>query len=97
MKYRDLIQFEPVETVIQLISSEDADYAAQLVQTYVISERMAEVITEVIIPHLQFHYPMIIKGLGGGELRHWEVAPLVCAHLCCRRQRPASVSYQRSC
>jgi energy-coupling factor transporter ATP-binding protein EcfA2 len=63
MKYRDLIQFEPVETVIQLISSEDADYAAQLVQTYVISERMAEVITEVIIPHLQFHYPHDNKGV----------------------------------
>lgn len=63
MKYRDLIQFEPIETVIQLISSEDADYAAQLVQTYVISERMAEVITEVMIPHLQFHYPHDNKGV----------------------------------
>lgn len=63
MKYRELIQFEPVETVIQLISSEDPGYAAQLVQTYVISERMAEVTTGVIIPHLQFHYPHDNKGI----------------------------------
>lgn len=63
MKYSDLIQFEPVETVIQLISSEDTDYASQLVKTYVISERMAEVIVEVIIPQLQFHYPRDNKGI----------------------------------
>lgn len=63
MKYRGLVQFEPVETVVQLISSEDPDYATHLVQTYVISERMAEVITGVIIPHLQFHYPHDNKGV----------------------------------
>ena len=38
MKYGDLIQFEPIESVVQLRDADDAAAARQLVQTYVISE-----------------------------------------------------------
>ena len=41
MKYSELIQFEPIETVIQLRDADKAETARRLVQTYVISEVMA--------------------------------------------------------
>ena len=44
MKYRDLIQFEPLEDVIQLRSADERGKAEQLVNTYVISDRMADVL-----------------------------------------------------
>lgn len=52
MKYRDLIQFEPVTEVIQLRWADDKDQAARLVSTYVISDRMADVILNRILPAL---------------------------------------------
>jgi len=42
MKYEELMQFEPIESVVQLRDADEADAARQLVQTYVISEEMAE-------------------------------------------------------
>ena len=42
MKYGDLIQFEPIESVVQLRDADEATAARQLVQTYVISEEMAD-------------------------------------------------------
>ncbi len=42
MKYGDLIQFEPIETVIQLQDASELAEAQQLVSTYVISPVMAE-------------------------------------------------------
>ena len=46
MKYSDLIQFEPIETVVQLRDADKETTARQLVQTYVISEEMAEKLSE---------------------------------------------------
>jgi hypothetical protein len=62
MKYGDLIQFEPIETVVQLRDADRANAARQLVSTYVISEEMAEKLTNVIIPQLQFDHPADNKG-----------------------------------
>ncbi len=42
MKYGDLIQFEPIETVVQLRDADRESAAKQLVATYVVSEEMAE-------------------------------------------------------
>jgi len=42
MKYRELVEFEPIETVIQLQEAESPEKARQLVQTFVISDGMAE-------------------------------------------------------
>jgi hypothetical protein len=36
MKYSDLIQFDPIETVVQLNEAERDDQALRLVQTFVI-------------------------------------------------------------
>ncbi len=36
MKYKDLVQFEPIETVVQLREADDKVEATNLVRTYVI-------------------------------------------------------------
>jgi len=63
MQYRDLVQFEPIETVIQLRDADQADAARHLVQTYVISDRMADQLANVVIPQLQFLAPRDNKGV----------------------------------
>ena len=63
MKYGDLIQFDPIETVIQLRDANDLGEAQPLVATYVISDEMAERLSAVIFPQLQFDRPMDNKGL----------------------------------
>ena len=63
LKYGDLIQFEPIESVIELRSSGETITARQLVQTYVISEEMAERLINLVVPQLQFDKPMDNKGL----------------------------------
>ncbi len=42
MRYGDLIQFEPIESVVQLRDADDVAAARQLVETYVISDEMKE-------------------------------------------------------
>ncbi|MBN1461881.1 MAG: ATP-binding protein [Armatimonadetes bacterium] len=63
MKYQQLIQFEPIETVIQLRDADEDEYARQLVQTYVVSSEMAEKLIQLAIPQLQFDQPLDNKGL----------------------------------
>ena len=63
MKYGDLIQFEPIESVVQLRNADQLDTAKQLVSTYVISDEMAEKLTSLVIPDLQFDAPSDNKGL----------------------------------
>ncbi len=63
MKYRDLIQFEPIESVVQLRDADETASARHLVGTYVISEEMAEKLTGLVIPQLQFEQPADNKGL----------------------------------
>ena len=63
MKYGDLIQFEPIESVVQLRNADHLDAAKQLVSTYVISEEMAEKLISLVIPDLQFDAPSDNKGL----------------------------------
>ena len=63
MKYGDLIQFEPIESVVQLREADEAAAARQLVQTYVISKEMAERLINLVIPQLQFDQPVDNKGL----------------------------------
>ena len=63
MRYGDLIQFEPIESVVQLRDADVAAAARQLVETYVISDEMAEKLTSLVIPQLQFDQPVDNKGL----------------------------------
>src|SRR5688572_6750384 len=63
MKYSDLVKFEPIESVIQLEQANSVDAARQLVQTFVISKRMAEQLCDLVIPNLQFETPADNKGV----------------------------------
>jgi hypothetical protein len=63
MRYRDLIQFDPIETVVQLRDADREAAARRLVSTYVISAEMAERLTSIVIPQLQFQRPADNKGL----------------------------------
>ncbi|MBN1136469.1 MAG: ATP-binding protein [Anaerolineae bacterium] len=63
MKYRDLVQFQPIETVVQLRDADQMAAARQLVATYVISDEMADRLTGVVFPQLQFEHPADNKGL----------------------------------
>jgi len=63
MKYRDLIQFEPIETVVQLRDADMEASARQLVRTYVISEEMADKLINIAFPQIQFDKPADNKGL----------------------------------
>jgi Family of unknown function (DUF6079) len=63
MKYGELIQFEPIETVIQLQDASELAQAQQLVATYVISQEMAERLASMVFPNLQFEQPADNKGI----------------------------------
>ncbi|MCF7967519.1 MAG: DUF6079 family protein [Methylobacter tundripaludum] len=63
MKYGDLIQFDPIESVVQLRDADKSSAAQQLVSTYVISEEMAERLTQLVFPQMQFEQTVDNKGL----------------------------------
>lgn len=63
MHYGDLIQFEPIESVIQLLDANRPDEAKKLVSTYVISDDMAERIAKQMIPQLSFDEAVDHKGV----------------------------------
>jgi hypothetical protein len=63
MKYGELIQFEAIESVVQLQDAADATAARHLVQTYVISAEVAERLVNLVFPNLQFDQPTDNKGL----------------------------------
>jgi hypothetical protein len=63
MKYGDLIQFEPIESVIELRKADKEDEARRLVETFVISEEMRDRLVEIAIPQLRFDKPADNKGL----------------------------------
>ncbi|MBK5940615.1 DUF6079 family protein, partial [Halochromatium roseum] len=73
MRYGDLIQFDPIETVVQLRDADKSSAAAQLVRSYVVSDEMAERLGQLIIPQLQFDQPadnkavMVVGNYGTGK------------------------------
>jgi hypothetical protein len=75
MRYGDLIQFEPIESVIQLLDANRPDEAKKLVATYVISDDMADRIAKQIIPQLSFdesvdHMGVLVVGNYGTGKSH---------------------------
>lgn len=63
MKYGELIQFDPIETVIQIRDAEEATKAKKLVQTYVMSDDMAEMIRDKILSQLSLDEVIDNKGV----------------------------------
>jgi hypothetical protein len=63
MKYSELIEFHPIESVIQLRDANKSSAAKDFVSTYVISDQMAERLRDVMIPQLQYDTPQDNKGV----------------------------------
>ena len=63
MKYKELISFQPIESVIQLRDAGRQASAKKHVSSYVISNEMCQRLSEVVIPHLQYDKPHDNKGL----------------------------------
>ena len=63
MKYKELIHFEPITTIVKLVNSGDTKIASNLVKTFVFSEKMKEDIDEVIIKNLIPNPPYETKGI----------------------------------
>ena len=83
MRYCDLIQFEPIASVIQLLDANRPDEAKKLVATYVMSDDMAERIAKQMIPQLSFdesvdHMGVLVVGnYGTGKSHLMSVLSLV--------------------
>lgn len=83
MRYGDLIQFEPIESVIQLLDANRPDEAKKLVATYVMSDDMAERISKQMIPQISFdesvdHMGVLVVGnYGTGKSHLMSVLSLV--------------------
>ena len=54
MKYRELVQFDPIEEVIELRDADKADRAKTLVRTYVVSSDMERRLVDLFAPLLDF-------------------------------------------
>src|SRR5665647_1610764 len=52
MQYKELIQFEPITTVVKLVKAGEQSVAENLVKTFVFSKKMQEDLREVIIKNL---------------------------------------------
>lgn len=63
MKYSELIQFQPIESVIELRQANKTAKARELVSTYVISDDMADRLSDLIFPQLQYAKPQDNRGL----------------------------------
>lgn len=63
MRYRDLIQFDPITTVIQVTDINDKDKAKNLVKTYVMSDSMADNIRENMLRQLKLAETVDNKGV----------------------------------
>jgi len=86
MKYAELIQFDPIESVVQLKEADAESEARRLVETFVISDRMAEQLRDLVVPQLQFTAPadnrglMIVGNYGTGKSHLMAVLSAVAEH-----------------
>lgn len=86
MKYRDLVQFEPIESVVRLRDADEIAAAKDLVRTYVISDDMAEKLVGIVIPQLQFERPtdnmglLVVGNYGTGKSHLMSVISSVAEH-----------------
>ena len=86
MKYKELIGFQPIESVIQLREADAEAEAKKLVETFVISDRMAEQLTDLVMPQLQFTKPadnrglMVVGNYGTGKSHLMAILSAVAEH-----------------
>ena len=86
MKYRDLITFQPIQSVKVLTEASALDQAKEDVHTFVISDRMLDLLRDVIVPNLRLDKPVDAKGIfivanyGTGKTHLMSVISAVAEH-----------------
>lgn len=86
MKYRDLISFEPLDSLKVLREADDLAAARRDVETLVVSPRLAEQLTKVILPNLNLDDPLDAKGIlvvanyGTGKTHLMSVVSAIAEH-----------------
>lgn len=63
MRYSDLVNFSPIETVIELKDACEKSKAIKLIESYVMSDEMADKINGAILEELQFEQVVDNKGV----------------------------------
>ena len=63
MKYADLISFNPIESIIQLTAANDKKEAINLVKSYVMSDGMADKLTNNMLSQLRLEDVVDNKGV----------------------------------
>lgn len=63
MKYNELIQFDPIVTVIELKSADDSTKAKELVRSYIMSDNMADLVSVKILSQLGLEDVVDNKGV----------------------------------
>ncbi len=63
MQYKELIQFEPITTVVKLVNAGETSVAENLVKTFVFSKKMQEDLREIIIKNLVTEPAYETKGI----------------------------------
>lgn len=63
MQYKELIQFEPITTVVKLVNASELSVAENLVKTFVFSKKMKEDLREIIIKNLVTEPTYETKGI----------------------------------
>lgn len=85
MKYSELINFKPIESAIQLLETADTKVAKDVVQTYIMSDAMADRLKAVVIDQLQMEEVidnkavMIIGNYGTGKSHLMSVIAAIAA------------------
>ena len=86
MRYEELIHFDPIESVVQLRDADDSLAARQLVSSYVISDEMAEKLSALVFPQLQYDQPadnkavLVIGNYGTGKSHLMSVISAIAEH-----------------
>jgi energy-coupling factor transporter ATP-binding protein EcfA2 len=86
VKYNELIQFDPIESVIELRKADELAVARNLVATYVISDEMTEKLNALVFPQLQFETPtdnkalLIVGNYGTGKSHLMSVISSIAEH-----------------
>jgi hypothetical protein len=63
MRYGELIKFDPIDTIIQLRDADDSSKARRLVETYVMSDDMANMINDKMLTELNLDEVVDNKGI----------------------------------
>ncbi len=63
MQYKELIQFEPITSVVKLVNTSELSVAENLVKTFVFSKKMQEDLREIIIKNLVTEPTYETKGI----------------------------------